>query len=71
MRAIAMYVCVCGGVTPLIPQLDKIREISASPPGRFAPGEVIPFSIFVEYDAGCAPEVVWMLSGKYFARARD
>jgi hypothetical protein len=48
--------CVCGGVTPLILQLDKIRKTSASPSGRFAHGEGIPFFISIEYDAGCVSE---------------
>jgi len=48
------------------------REISASPPGRLTPGEVIPFFLnFIEYEDGCAPEGVWMLSRNFFACARD
>ena len=41
-----MTMCMCGGVTPLILKLGQIREISASTPGRFTLGEVIPFSYF-------------------------
>jgi hypothetical protein len=58
--------CGCGGVTPLIFKLSQIREISASPPGRFTPGEDLPFFIFIEYEAGCAPDGVWMLIRFYF-----
>jgi hypothetical protein len=66
-----MTMCGFGGVTPLILKLGQIREISASPPGRFTLGEYIPFFIFIEYDAGRAPEGVLLLSRKSFARAGD
>jgi len=38
---------MCGGVTPLILKLGQIREISASPPGRFTIEEVIPVFILL------------------------
>jgi hypothetical protein len=56
---------LCGGVYPPIFKLGQIREISASLPGRFSHGEDLPFFIFIEYDAGCDPEGVWMLSRKF------
>jgi hypothetical protein len=30
-----------------------------------------PIFIFIEYDDGCAPDGVWMLSRKYFASAGE
>jgi hypothetical protein len=56
--------CGCGGVTALIFKLDKIQDISASPPGRFTTAEDLRFFIFIE----CAPEGFWIPIRIFFAR---